>query len=47
MRSFAVLFLFSLSFAGAMSYGGLDIKERCGLPYSGVEFIFTSFLSDR
>lgn len=42
-RSFAALFLFNLSFAAAMSYGGLDIKDRFGLPYSGVELVLTSF----
>ncbi|PSR36123.1 MAG: hypothetical protein C7B44_10645, partial [Sulfobacillus thermosulfidooxidans] len=42
-RSFAALFLFNLSFAAAMSYGGLDIKDRFHLPYSLVELVLTSF----
>ncbi|WP_053960945.1 MFS transporter [Sulfobacillus thermosulfidooxidans] len=43
MRSFASLFLFNLSFAAAMSYGGLDVKDRFGLSYSLVELVLTSF----
>ena len=42
-RSFASLFLFNLSFASAMSFGGLDVKNRFGLAYSGVELVLTSF----
>lgn len=42
-RSFASLFLFNLSFASAMSYGGLDVKSHFGLTYGGVEMVLTSF----
>ncbi len=43
VRSFLALFLFNLSFAAAMSYGGLDIKEHFHLSYSVVELVLTSF----
>jgi predicted MFS family arabinose efflux permease len=43
VRSFLALFLFNLSFAAAMSYGGLDIKEHFHLLYSAVELVLTSF----
>lgn len=42
-RSFASLFLFNLSFASAMSFGGLDVKSHFRLAYSGVELVLTSF----
>lgn len=43
MNSFWSLFLFNLSFAAAMTYGGIDIKEHFHLPYVGVELVLTSF----
>ncbi|MCY0881560.1 MAG: MFS transporter [Firmicutes bacterium] len=43
MNSFWALFLFNISFAVAMTYGGLHVKTAFHLPYSGVELVLTSF----
>ncbi|MCL5971897.1 MAG: MFS transporter [Firmicutes bacterium] len=43
MNSFWALFLFNLSFAAAMTYGGVDIKQHFHLPYVMVELVLTSF----
>lgn len=43
MNSFWVLLLFNLSFAAAMTYGGIDVKDSFHLPYVMVELVLTSF----
>ncbi|MCY0886735.1 MAG: MFS transporter, partial [Firmicutes bacterium] len=40
---FAGFLLFNLSFTAAMAFGGVDVKSRFHLPYSGVEMVLTSF----
>lgn len=43
MNGFWVLLVFNLSFAGAMTYGGVDVKALFHLPYVMVELVLTSF----
>lgn len=43
MNGFWVLLVFNLSFAGAMTYGGVDVKAQFHLPYVMVELVLTSF----
>ncbi len=42
-NSYGVLFLFNWSFAAALSFGGIDVRDRFHLPYVWVEMILTSF----
>jgi predicted MFS family arabinose efflux permease len=43
MNGYWVLLVFNLSFAGAMTYGGVDVKALFHLPYVMVELVLTSF----